>query len=218
MSYSSHIPGGGPVEVLGEPRSHRDTEEVTEDSICAPREFPTSFSVPPCLYAPVISTASSRASARQRAPSRDLGRTGALPPRAVWLVRARSLRCAALCAAPVGMTGLGMVRRCREMRKSAISGTQYKIDALPPAAQRDGMARLARAVAPGVPHHVTQRGNRRQKVFFAILRVHNIYIHAAACPRQAIRSHSDASIKYCVPVILCSSSPRALLRVGRGSW
>jgi putative transposase len=28
------------------------------------------------------------------------------------------------------------------------------------------MARLARVVVPGVPHHVTQRGNRRQKVFF----------------------------------------------------
>jgi putative transposase len=28
------------------------------------------------------------------------------------------------------------------------------------------MARLARVVAAGVPHHVTQRGNRRQKVFF----------------------------------------------------
>jgi putative transposase len=26
--------------------------------------------------------------------------------------------------------------------------------------------RLARAVAPGIPHHVTQRGNRRQPVFF----------------------------------------------------
>ena len=29
------------------------------------------------------------------------------------------------------------------------------------------MARLARVVAPGYPHHVTQRGNRRQKVFFS---------------------------------------------------
>jgi len=29
------------------------------------------------------------------------------------------------------------------------------------------MARLARVVAAGVPHHVTQPGNRRQKVFFA---------------------------------------------------
>ena len=28
------------------------------------------------------------------------------------------------------------------------------------------MARLARVVAPGLPHHITQRGNRRQKVFF----------------------------------------------------
>jgi len=28
------------------------------------------------------------------------------------------------------------------------------------------MARIARAVVPGVPHHVTQRGNRRQPVFF----------------------------------------------------
>jgi putative transposase len=28
------------------------------------------------------------------------------------------------------------------------------------------MARLARAVAADVPHHVTQRGNRRQTTFF----------------------------------------------------
>ena len=28
------------------------------------------------------------------------------------------------------------------------------------------MARIARVVAPGIPHHVTQRGNRRQPVFF----------------------------------------------------
>ena len=28
------------------------------------------------------------------------------------------------------------------------------------------MSRLSRAVMPGVPHHVTQRGNRRQSVFF----------------------------------------------------
>jgi REP-associated tyrosine transposase len=29
------------------------------------------------------------------------------------------------------------------------------------------MARIARVVVPGLPHHVTQRGNRRQPVFFA---------------------------------------------------
>jgi putative transposase len=28
------------------------------------------------------------------------------------------------------------------------------------------MARLARVVIPGLPHHVTQRGNGRQKIFF----------------------------------------------------
>ena len=28
------------------------------------------------------------------------------------------------------------------------------------------MARIARIVVPGIPHHVTQRGNRRQDVFF----------------------------------------------------
>jgi putative transposase len=28
------------------------------------------------------------------------------------------------------------------------------------------MARIARAVAPGLPHHVTQRGNRRLQTFF----------------------------------------------------
>ncbi len=28
------------------------------------------------------------------------------------------------------------------------------------------MPRLARVVAPGLPHHVTQRGNRRQRTFF----------------------------------------------------
>jgi putative transposase len=29
------------------------------------------------------------------------------------------------------------------------------------------MARLARLVVPGMPHHVTQRGNRRQQTFFS---------------------------------------------------
>ena len=28
------------------------------------------------------------------------------------------------------------------------------------------MARLARVVVPGLPHHITQRGNRRQQTFF----------------------------------------------------
>ena len=28
------------------------------------------------------------------------------------------------------------------------------------------MARIARTVAPGIPHHVTARGNRREPIFF----------------------------------------------------
>ena len=42
----------------------------------------------------------------------------------------------------------------------------YSIDALSRSFIIRPMARLARVVAAGVPHHVTQRGNRRQKVFF----------------------------------------------------
>jgi putative transposase len=29
------------------------------------------------------------------------------------------------------------------------------------------MARIARVVVPGIPHHVTQRGNRRMDTFFS---------------------------------------------------
>jgi len=29
------------------------------------------------------------------------------------------------------------------------------------------MARIARVIAEGHPHHVTQRGNRRQRTFFS---------------------------------------------------
>src|SRR5476651_1186071 len=47
-----------------------------------------------------------------------------------------------------------------------VSGTQYSIDATRHRSQCPHMARLARVVAPDIPHHVTQRGNRRQQVFF----------------------------------------------------
>jgi hypothetical protein len=33
-------------------------------------------------------------------------------------------------------------------------------------ASRSCMARLARVVIPAIPHHITQRGNRRQPTFF----------------------------------------------------
>lgn len=37
------------------------------------------------------------------------------------------------------------------------------------------MARIARVVVPGYPHHVTQRGNRRQRTFFGGLVGDNYY-------------------------------------------
>ncbi len=46
------------------------------------------------------------------------------------------------------------------------TGTLYAIDTARVSAHPPSMARLARAVAAGVPHHVTQRGNRRQQTFF----------------------------------------------------
>jgi REP element-mobilizing transposase RayT len=41
------------------------------------------------------------------------------------------------------------------------------------------MARLARVVIPGLPHHVTQRGNRREAIFFES-GDHEIYIDMLA--------------------------------------
>jgi len=55
------------------------------------------------------------------------------------------------------------------------------------------MARLARIVIPGVAHHVTQRGNRRQPVFFSIATAGSISI---SCARVA-------------PVPGCAASPGA---------
>jgi putative transposase len=44
------------------------------------------------------------------------------------------------------------------------------------------MARIARVVVPGLPHHVTQRGNRREPVFFeaADYRLYRRLVAAAA--------------------------------------
>tara|TARA_R110002167_G_scaffold97091_7_gene256596 strand:- start:428 stop:637 length:210 start_codon:yes stop_codon:yes gene_type:complete len=57
---------------------------------------------------------------------------------------------------------------------------------------------MARAVAPGLPHHVTQRGNRRQRTFFDD-RDYRAYIRfpreecrrfgVAICPRLFCLTH-----------------------------
>jgi len=45
------------------------------------------------------------------------------------------------------------------------------------------MGRIARVVAPGVPHHITQRGNARQ-VVFDDARDRRVYL-------ELLRSHAD---------------------------
>jgi len=55
---------------------------------------------------------------------------------------------------------LGNWRNKGEIEISEIRGHNTQL-CYPPA-----MARLARVVLPGYPHHITQRGNRRQDVFF----------------------------------------------------
>ncbi len=49
------------------------------------------------------------------------------------------------------------------------------------------MARLARVTAPGLPHHVTQRGNRRQQTFFGT-KDYRAYLDLMAewCDRQEV--------------------------------
>jgi putative transposase len=49
------------------------------------------------------------------------------------------------------------------------------------------MARLARAVVPDLPHHITQRGNRRQRTFFTTADYLNyIDLMAEYCHRSAV--------------------------------
>jgi putative transposase len=56
------------------------------------------------------------------------------------------------------------------------------------------MARIARIVVPGYPHHVTQRGNRKQRTFFCP-EDYSTYIHLLA----AAKANADAEIwAYCL--------------------
>ncbi len=56
------------------------------------------------------------------------------------------------------------------------------------------MARLARVVAPGIPHHVTQRGNRRQQVFFS----DDDYVTYRALLMEGCRAAGVAVWAYCL--------------------
>lgn len=49
------------------------------------------------------------------------------------------------------------------------------------------MARIARVVVPGMPHHVTQRGNRRQRTFFRDSDYEDyLLLMAAQCVRRGV--------------------------------
>jgi putative transposase len=56
------------------------------------------------------------------------------------------------------------------------------------------MARLARVVAPGFPHHITQRGNRRQPTFFC----DEDYVHYLELMGQFCSLHDVQILAYCL--------------------
>ena len=56
------------------------------------------------------------------------------------------------------------------------------------------MARIARVVAPGIPHHVTQRGNRRQETFFCD---ENYRVYIALMAEWCSRFNVDV-LAYCL--------------------
>src|SRR5271157_5930694 len=75
------------------------------------------------------------------------------------------------------------------------------------------MARLARVIAPGMPHHVTQRGNRRQQTFFG----DEDYQHYLELISRFCRAEQVAIWVYClmpnhVHLILVPQSAESLRR------
>ena len=75
------------------------------------------------------------------------------------------------------------------------------------------MARIGRFVAPDLPHHVTQRGNRREKVFFgdddyALYRD----LLAEACRREGVAVWSYCLMPNHVHLILTPRTPEGLGR------
>ncbi|HET9637940.1 MAG TPA: transposase [Allosphingosinicella sp.] len=73
------------------------------------------------------------------------------------------------------------------------------------------MARLARLVVPDLPHHVTQRGNRKQDVFFG---VHDYSAYRAlvaeACERTAVSCLAWCLMPNHLHLILTPPSPEGL--------
>jgi putative transposase len=75
------------------------------------------------------------------------------------------------------------------------------------------MARLARVVVPGVPHHVTQRGNRGQPTFFESAD-YELYKRLVGhwCRRQGVTIWAYCLMPNHVHLVLCPRSESALAR------
>ena len=73
------------------------------------------------------------------------------------------------------------------------------------------MARLARLVIPDLPHHVTQRGNRKQEVFFGAhdYRAYRALV-AASCERMRVRCLAWCLMPNHLHLILIPRSPEGL--------
>jgi putative transposase len=73
------------------------------------------------------------------------------------------------------------------------------------------MARLARLVVPDVPHHITQRGNRRQEVFFSD-EDYGAYrdLVAEACSRNSVRCLAWCLMPNHVHLVLMPHEPDSL--------
>ncbi len=85
-------------------------------------------------------------------------------------------------------------------------------------AECHSMARLPRIVVPDIPHHITQRGNRRQMTFFDT----EDYQEYLKCMRQACTQYGVRIWSYClmpnhVHLIVVPSSVESLAKaIGRG--
>ena len=75
------------------------------------------------------------------------------------------------------------------------------------------MARLARIVVPGMPHHITQRGNRRQRTFFGD-EDYAAYIElmAECCVEEGVEIWAYCLMPNHVHLIAVPESPQALRR------
>ena len=75
------------------------------------------------------------------------------------------------------------------------------------------MARIARFIAPGLPHHVTQRGNRRERVFFTdedYALYHGLL--ASQCRKQGVACWAYCLMPNHVHLILVPNRPESLAR------